>query len=125
MTDRFITKGSIEEDILSLAETKLALDEQVAGESAISGEQAEKLEIEEGDEGIVEKKVKASLYVPCMSYRQNGRLILIPLSMTTLQKRFQGDDQTYLQDQTNDTEPKVEVTDADADVEVDAEASQE
>jgi hypothetical protein len=57
--------------MLALATTKLALDEQVSAESAVSGEMAGNLEIEEGNEGIIEKKVKTSL-------------------MSTLQKRFEG-----------------------------------
>ena len=52
-----------QEDMLALADTKLALDEQVSAESAVSGELAQKLEIDDGAEGLVEKKVKASLYV--------------------------------------------------------------
>jgi hypothetical protein len=75
--------------MLALADTKLALDEQVSAESAVSGDLAERnLEIDEGQEGAVEKKVKASL-------------------MQTLQKRFEGDDTEY--QQTQATAPDVKV----------------
>lgn len=69
---KLVTKGTIEEDMLALADTKLALDQQVSAESAVSGEMAAGLEIDEGEEGVVEKKIKASL-------------------MTTLQSRFEHD----------------------------------
>lgn len=68
---KFVTKGTIEEDMLALADTKLALDQQVSAESAVSGDMAASIELAE-EEGIVEKKVKASL-------------------MTTLQTRFEAD----------------------------------
>lgn len=68
---KFVTKGTIEEDMLALADTKLALDQQVSAESAVSGDLAASIELAE-EEGIVEKKVKASL-------------------MTTLQTRFEKD----------------------------------
>lgn len=54
-----------------MADTKLALDEQVSAEAAVSGELAGNIDIDEGSEGIIEKKVKTSL-------------------MSTLQKRFDG-----------------------------------
>lgn len=57
--------------MLALADTKLALDEQVSAEAAVSGELAGNIDIDEGNEGIIEKKVKTSL-------------------MSTLQKRFDG-----------------------------------
>lgn len=57
--------------MLALADTKLALDEQVSAEAAVSGELAGNIDIDEGSEGIIEKKVKTSL-------------------MSTLQKRFDG-----------------------------------
>lgn len=57
--------------MLALADTKLALDEQVSAEAAASGELAGNIDIDEGSEGIIEKKVKTSL-------------------MSTLQKRFDG-----------------------------------
>ncbi|QRW21745.1 ATP-dependent DNA helicase [Rhizoctonia solani] len=47
---KLITKETIEEDILRLGQTKLALDEAVAGDQA-----------EEGDEGATEKAMKSSL----------------------------------------------------------------
>ncbi|KAF8750684.1 helicase superfamily c-terminal domain [Rhizoctonia solani] len=49
---KLITKETIEEDILRLGQTKLALDEAVAGDQA-----------EEGDEGATEKAMKSSLEV--------------------------------------------------------------
>lgn len=57
--------------MLALADTKLALDEQVSAEAAVSGELAGNIDIDEGQEGVIEKKVKTSL-------------------MSTLQKRFDG-----------------------------------
>lgn len=68
---KFVTRGTIEEDMLALADTKLALDQQVSAETAVSGDMAANLEIDEGSEGIIEKKIKTSL-------------------MSTLQKRFEG-----------------------------------
>lgn len=57
--------------MLALADTKLALDEQVSAQAAVSGELAGNIDIDEGSEGIIEKKVKTSL-------------------MSTLQRRFDG-----------------------------------
>ncbi|KAG8689595.1 hypothetical protein FRC11_001726 [Ceratobasidium sp. 423] len=59
---KLITKETIEEDILRLGQTKLALDEAVAGDAA-----------EEGNEGATEKAMKASL-------------------LTVLRERFAGED---------------------------------
>lgn len=57
--------------MLALADTKLALDEQVSAEAAVSGELAGNIDIDEGQESVIEKKVKTSL-------------------MSTLQRRFDG-----------------------------------
>ncbi|KAJ1304861.1 hypothetical protein OPQ81_005995 [Rhizoctonia solani] len=59
---KLITKETIEEDILRLGQTKLALDEAVAGDA-----------VEEGNEGATEKAMKASL-------------------LTVLRERFAGED---------------------------------
>lgn len=72
----FDSPSVAQEDMLELATTKLTLDEQVSSEAAVSGEVAEKIGVEEGDEGVIEKKIKTSL-------------------LTTLKKRFEGDDDAY------------------------------
>ena len=62
--------------MLALADTKLALDEQVSAESAVSGELAQKLEIDDGAEGLIEKKVKASLCVAVLRHNPTLRTLL-------------------------------------------------
>jgi SWI/SNF-related matrix-associated actin-dependent regulator of chromatin subfamily A containing DEAD/H box 1 len=49
---KLITRGTIEEDMLKLGETKLALDEAVAGDND---------ETNEGGEDVYEKEMKTSL----------------------------------------------------------------
>lgn len=53
---KLITKGSIEEDMLSLGLTKLALDEAVAGEE---GEEKVEREIKTSLMNVVRKKLEA------------------------------------------------------------------
>lgn len=92
--------------MLELANTKLALDEQVSAESAVTSDVGEKnLDIDEGQEGVVEKKVKASL-------------------MQTLQKRFEGGDADFQHTQTDadangDSGAKLEEVEGEEDKPVD------
>ncbi|KZV95177.1 hypothetical protein EXIGLDRAFT_644468 [Exidia glandulosa HHB12029] len=57
---KLISKGTIEEDIMRLGETKLQLDEAVAGE-ALGAAAAEGEDAENAGESVAEKQIKASL----------------------------------------------------------------
>lgn len=58
---KLITKGSIEEDMLELGMTKLALDEAVAGEE---GEEKVEREMKTSLMNVVRKKLEVSGHVP-------------------------------------------------------------
>ena len=58
---KLITKGSIEEDMLQLGMTKLALDEAVAGEE---GEERVEREMKTSLMNVVRKKLEVSEDVP-------------------------------------------------------------